>query len=207
MNKQLFNIIKQILNNYKSTLDCESMIKQNEISSRMLYNYGKEISFYCDSINKRGLITFEDGCFRFNGDEIDRKYFCSWLESLSFDNYRLNNKERRTIITVLLASSLEPVKINDLMDVLVISKNTINADLKAVKDYLSCKNIGFDKNKRNGLALDCSYLQKIELILDSIKSIKAIDDYYLSSPINPAVSYMFGYLKIEKYRSVVEKLI
>ena len=154
MNKQLFNIIKQILNNYKSTLDCESMIKQNEISSRMLYNYGKEISFYCDSINKRGLITLEDGCFRFNGDEIDRKYFCSWLESLSFDNYRLNNKERRTIITVLLASSLEPVKINDLMDVLVISKNTINADLKAVKDYLSCKNVGFDKNKRNGLALD-----------------------------------------------------
>ena len=40
-----------------------------------------------------------------------------------------------------------------------------------------------------------------------MENLDVINEHYLSNPCNPAVSYLMNYLKLDKYRNIVEQMI
>ena len=207
MNKQTFNILREILVSKEQTLTIEKLSEIMNVSQRMIYNYCNDISFYCSQIGLNDFISFNDGyvVVKQDADKID--YLSRSVEAMGFDEYRLNTDERKNIIIILLASSYEPIRTDYFQESLFISKNTINADIKNVKEYFEKAKVVFDKNKRNGLLLCCDELKRIEIIIDIIYNMDAIEEFYLNSPVNPAVSYLMNYLKVNKYRYIVGKII
>lgn len=174
------------------------------VSPRMIYNYWKDICFYCEKIKAKNIISFKDGLFYFNGGSDETKYISACLDSLLFNEYRLNSEERMQIIAVIMSFSYYPIKNSYFEEIMFTSKNTIVSDIRNFKKNIEENNIYFNKNKHNGLLLDCNNEQRLNIIIKAMEKLDFINEYYLNSPCNPVVSYLMKYLKIDKYRNIVE---
>ena len=207
MNKQTFNVLREIIVSGDNVITIDKLSDKINVSKRMIYNYYKDIEFYCAMIGLNDVISFDNGKIIVNHDREKIDYLSGSIESVGFSQYRLDADERKNMIIISLATCYEPIKIDYFQESLFISKNTINTDIKNVKEYFNSVGVGFEKNKKNGLLLNCSEAKRTEIIIDIINSMDAIDEYYLQSPINPCISYLMNYLKINKYRYSVGKII
>lgn len=207
MNKQTFDILRLILNKSGKPVTVDELSASMNVSTRMVYNYWKEICFYCEQIKAKDAIVFNDGAFEFKMDKYDKQHITSYLDSLLFNDYRLNREERMHLMCLIFASNNYPFKSSYFEEIMMTSKNTIVSDLKDLKELLESKHIYLVKDKNNGLILKCSEKQRIELILESLNELDIINEYYLGSPCNPCVSYIVNYLKFNKYRTLVESII
>ena len=207
MNKQIFDLLRQIINKRGNPVSVDDLSASMHVSTRMIYNYWKDICFYCKRINAKDIVSFNDSSFAFNGDKEDAQYINAYLDSLMFNEYRLNSEERIQMIIVILAYSNCSIKSSYFEEVMFASKNTIVSDIKEVKELLVKKGIHFDKNKHSGLLLECDEKQRFELIVEAMENLDVINEHYLSNPCNPAVSYLMNYLKLDKYRNIVEQMI
>lgn len=204
MNKQIFELLRKIIINRGNPISVDDLSASMYVSPRMIYNYWKDICFYCEKINAINYISFKDGLFYFNGGNDETKYISACLDSLLFNEYRLNSEERIQIIAVIMAFSNYPIKNNYFEEIMFTSKNTVVADIRNFKKLIEENNIYFNKNKHNGLLLDCSNEQRLNIIIKAMEKLDFINEYYLNSPCNPVVSYLMKYLKIDKYRNIVE---
>lgn len=192
MNKQIFDLLRQIINKRGNPVSVDDLSASMHVSTRMIYNYWKDICFYCKRINAKDIVSFNDSSFAFNGDKEDAQYINAYLDSLMFNEYRLNSEERIQMIIVILAYSNCSIKSSYFEEVMFASKNTIVSDIKEVKELLVKKGIHFDKNKHSGLLLECDEKQRFELIVEAMENLDVINEHYLSNPCNPAVSYLMN---------------
>lgn len=204
MNKQIFEILRKIIINRGNPISVDDLSASMYVSPRMIYNYWKDICFYCEKIKAKNIISFKDGLFYFNGGNDDTKYISACLDSLLFNEYRLNSEERMQIIAVIMSFSYYPIKNSYFEEIMFTSKNTIVSDIRNFKKNIEENNIYFNKNKHNGLLLDCNNEQRLNIIIKAMEKLDFINEYYLNSPCNPVVSYLMKYLKIDKYRNIVE---
>ena len=141
MNKQTFEILKKMINGRGKSLKSANILEKYDISSRTFYNYINEINYFLKDHNIKGGVLLEADMLVSDIKKEDYSRLPSYLNSMSFDDYKLSNQERKLIILLILLSSSGSVKGKYLEDILLVSRTSIINDLHYVKEYLSKNNI------------------------------------------------------------------
>ena len=56
MNKQIFDLLRQIINKRGNPVSVDDLSASMHVSTRMIYNYWKDICFYCKRINAKDIV-------------------------------------------------------------------------------------------------------------------------------------------------------
>lgn len=207
MNRPTFEILKKIINSSGKPLIVSELMEQYAISSRTFYNYLNEIDYYLQANGLKGSILIENGLLKTDLDKKHFPYLAGLMNSMGFNEYKLSNEERRKIIALTLLFSNSAVKDRYFEDVLLVSRTSIINDLHQVKDFFHERGISFKENNHRGLEVGCDERTKrrvtIDLLLD--KTDAALEDSFF--PLNPYVSFINSYLKLDKSRLVCENAI
>lgn len=207
MNKQTFEILKKMINGRGKSLKSANILEKYDISSRTFYNYINEINYFLKDHNIKGGVLLEADMLVSDIKKEDYSRLPSYLNSMSFDDYKLSNQERKLIILLILLSSSGSVKGKYLEDILLVSRTSIINDLHYVKEYLSKNNISFKENTHNGLELECEEKIRRELIIDLLVEHITNNSDCIFLPIDPCTSFILTFLKMDKTRFVCEKAV
>lgn len=207
MNKQIFEILRKVVNDCGKPVPISAVNTDTDVSNRTFYNYWKEMCYYCDSLQIKDAIEYANGSFVFAKNKENASYIQSCMQLLSFSDYRLNSDERIALISAILAFTNFPVKNSFFEEMLCVSKNTITNDISLVKKNFEKKGINFDKNTHGGLVLNCFEEDRLDIILQVLVKTNSIKEYYQNYPSNPCASYLINYLGLKKYEAVSESII
>ena len=132
MNKCTFNILKKLINNNGKPLIIKDLIDKYDISSRTFYNYVHDINYYLQTSSISGGVLIENDCLKADLDSVTFTYITNHISnqmnSMSFEEYKLSNDERRNLIILILLSNNGAVKKQYFEDVLLVSRTSIIND-------------------------------------------------------------------------------
>lgn len=207
MNKPTFEILKKIVNSRGKTLPVSYFTEKYDIGPRTFYNYIYEVNYYLDENGIKGSILIENEVLKTDIDQSSFPYLSGLMNSMSFIEYKLSNEERQNIIILILLSSNGAVKKQYFEDVLLVSRTSIINDIHAVKNFFSKEGISFKENFHRGLEIECDERtkRKVTVSLLSKELFNGLEDSF--RPLNPYVSFVNSYLKIDKSRIISEKAI
>lgn len=207
MNKCTFNILKKLINNNGKPLIIKDLIDKYDISSRTFYNYIHDINYYLQTNNISGGVLIENDTLKADLDTVTFTYISSQMNSMSFEEYKLSNDERRNLIILILLSNNGAVKKQYFEYVLLVSRTSIINDLHYVKSFFSKHKITFKENTHQGLEIVCDEksrrLATIDLLLNQV-----FNDFENGlNPIDPYNTLIIAYLRLDKTTYVSETAI
>ncbi len=207
MNKKTFNLFKKLILNNNKPLQIDDMSAFFHVGVRTLYNYWDEICDYLIKLDLRTPFSFDGKEFKCQIDETMKQYLIASLRTMSFYEYKLSGFERQAVMSVIFLVSGAPIKSSSFNDILCVSQNTITNDLKEVKKLFDSYHIHFHENKYQGFIIECPETIRRNLLLKIFDGQNIIQDYFIDTPANPCVSYICNYMKIEKYRRLIESIV
>ena len=207
MNKPTFEILKKIINSRGKPLVVADLMDKYDISSRTFYNYINEINYYLKANKINGSVMLENEDLVTNLDDSSFSYLSGLMNSMGFNEYKLSNDERRNIIILILLSSSGAVKKQHFEEMLLVSRTSVINDMRFVKEYLFERGILFKENSHQGLEVECDERSRrtvtIELLLEQF--FDDLEDCFF--PLNPYLSFINSYLKLDKSKFVSENAI
>lgn len=206
MNKQTFQLLKDLLHNVDYILSDEYVMEKYKVSSRSLYNYWSEIEEFLSIFKMNPLISFDGHYFTFLGTEKDKNYLYLSMSSLTFYEYKLSKEERINLILAVLADEVQPVKLEYLEKMFYVSKNTISSDIEECKKMLDTFHVSLNEKKHFGIQLSCSENKRREILFHTLSNLDASNEYFISQPCNPCITFIISYLRIERYKTKVEEV-
>ncbi|MDO4313221.1 MAG: PTS sugar transporter subunit IIA [Eubacteriales bacterium] len=207
MNKKTFHLFKKLILSDSKPLQLDDMSAFFHVGTRTLYNYWDEICDYLIKLDLREHFSFDGKEFKCRINEEMKQYLITSLRTMSFYEYKLSSSERQAIMSVIFLISNAPIRSSDFNDILCVSQNTIITDLKEVKKLLDSFHIQFHENKYHGFAVKCSETDRRNLLLKIFDDQNIIHDYFINTPSNPCISYICNYMKLEKYRYMIESIV
>jgi transcriptional antiterminator/mannitol/fructose-specific phosphotransferase system IIA component (Ntr-type) len=130
LNRRINKILLDILRAKSETL--QRYAELFNVSEQTIRNDIKEINFYLEKKHATKLIIDETGFLRM-AEEIDLK---SVLKAYSnFQNYRLCQNERRTILALILVTSSDYITTYYLSEYVLVSRNTLVSDIEELKKW------------------------------------------------------------------------
>ncbi len=207
MNQKNFNLFKKLILNNNKPLLIDDMSAFFHVGTRTLYNYWDEICDYLIKLDLRAPFSFDGKEFKCQIDETMKQYLIASLRTMSFYEYKLSGSERQAIMSVIFLISSAPIKSSSFNDILCVSQNTVANDLKEVKKLFDSYRICFHENKSHGFVLECTEPIRRNLLLKIFDDQNIIQDYFINTPANPCISYICDYMKLEKYRHLIEAVV
>ena len=207
MNKCTFNILKKLINNNGKPLIIKDLIDKYDISSRTFYNYVHDINYYLKTSGISGGVLIENDCLKADLDSVKFTYISNQMNSMSFEEYKLSNDERRNLIILILLSNNGAVKKQYFEDVLLVSRTSIINDLHYVKSFFSKHKITFKENTHQGLEIVCDEKSRRLATIDLLLNHVFIDFETGLNPIDPYTTFVMGYLRLDKTMLVSESAI
>lgn len=211
MNKCTFNILKKLINNNGKPLIIKDLIDKYDISSRTFYNYVHDINYYLQTSSISGGVLIENDCLKADLDSVTFTYITNHISnqmnSMSFEEYKLSNDERRNLIILILLSNNGAVKKQYFEDVLLVSRTSIINDFHYVKSFFSKHKITFKENTHQGLEIVCDEKSRRLATIDLLLNQVFIDFETGLNPIDPYTTFVIDYLRLDKTILVSESAI
>lgn len=130
LNRRINKILLDILRKKSETL--QRYAELFNVSEQTIRNDIKEINFYLEKKHATKLIIDDTGFLRMS-KEVDLK---SVLKAYAtFQNYRLSQDERRTILALLLITSSDYITTYYLSEYVLVSRNTLVSDIEELKKW------------------------------------------------------------------------
>lgn len=152
MNNKGFIFLKGIIDNDKAHTISELSYFYH-VSERSIRNYIYQCQNYLTSLGMNDVLEYKNNIVRIILDDKQKEYISKHLIELDFYDYALSQEERFLLISIILITSLESVRISDLERILSYSKTSIVNDLKKVIKYFEQYGITINESKHNGYSI------------------------------------------------------
>lgn len=176
--QRLDDILEYLLSKSSSKTTLTELVKQLNYSDRTIRS---DINLINESISaKHATIRL----YRGQGYSLvftNKSYFLNWWlnEKKSYSNSFLNNPElRQEYLLFLFLTQKKPSSLEDLLDMLYISKNTFYSYLKTLKTSLSHFNLKINNQANIGFELQGTEFNKRSAIMDLLIK-KNLEDYII----------------------------
>lgn len=167
MNKRSTTILLAILDSSQSSINYDTLCNLFKVSERTIRNDINEINQWLSKNNFSNLVIDEKG-FLVIANKKEINTIKNNLLKLDTYDYRLLKEERRTIISIVLLSSNKTSSIKDLCEKTCASRATVLADIAAMKEEKSNKNIKIETAVGKGIVSKLEEKEKFELLIETI---------------------------------------
>ncbi len=207
MNRNLYDFIQYISSRPGEPLRLSELAEQMNVSIRMIRNYCSGVEDFLGSQLFASLFQLSSSSILYTGSPKQTAALTSKTHNMDFYSYKLSQRERLQIISLLLFLSRTPITIAYMESFLYVSRGTLLKDLKILQKDFEQRKLYFSKNKSRGFLLDCRESQRRNAIFDVLAEIRPPDQVFFSQRYNICLGFVNRFLKLDKYYSRVEAII
>lgn len=208
MNKQIFSLMRLILQKEGQSLSVNEVKKRMNISSRSIYNYWNEISQYLHTLKYDFAISFDGRQFILDASKESRSFLIKSISSLSFYEYKLSPEERKLIVLVMLLNDENGVNFENIENQFFVSKSTLVEDIKTVKTQLAdCRQNIIVETVNNRIKLIADEKGKRSILISIFEKLNNQEGLFYNVIFDPCISYLLTIMKFEKYKDIAEDTV
>lgn len=171
-------ILQNIFLSGNQNYTIHNLAKKHNVSERSIYNDLKEINSVLSELGIPHIQTDSSGALTIDNTSTDLAKITTYLHSINVYDYHMSARERRQILILKLITADTPLSINELTQLLFVSRTTIYYDLNRIKDYLQKFHAEISFSPATGIFISCDERQARELIADIIvHEIKQLNNF------------------------------
>lgn len=170
MKRRSAEILQKLTQKRNRDLSLEYFTKEYNVSPRTIRNDIKEINDFLNSIPISNIEIEDNGKLTFD-ESFDGVLVQQYLYNMDLYEYKLSSRERQIYILISLFMSRNYISMQQMAKELYVSRITIISDIDDIKDYLTEFDVELILDSGKGMMLQCSYEQKINILISLYKEI------------------------------------
>lgn len=170
MKRRSSEILQKLTQKRNKDLYIEYFTKEYNVSPRTIRNDIKEINSFLNSIPISNIEIEDDGLLTFD-DSFDSTLVQQYLYNMDLYEYKLSSRERQIYILISLFMSRNYISMQQMAKELYVSRITVISDIDDIKNYLNQFDVELILDSGKGMMLQCSYEQKINILISLYKEI------------------------------------
>jgi mannitol operon transcriptional antiterminator len=208
MNRRVCALLDILLEQRGQELDLKVLADRLAVSVRTIRNYWHSILEFWAAHQLSFLFTARGGTLRFDGTAHQARSMRLILANVDFYRYRLSPAERKTLIFFLLLCEDQALTLAQMETPLFVSRGTLIADLKTVRETLRTYNIDLREDKSKGFQITTSESLRRSTLLSTILEIgNPVNLPAQGTAANVILGFIARYLRVNKYRARAQKSI